>query len=83
MPITCLNTEFQLFTSCILISIEKHLELKELMEDQQRGARKKCSRTVDNLLIDRMVALDCDRRKRNLSVAWIDVRKAYDTVDHR
>ena len=38
---------------------------------------------LDNLLIDRMVALDCHRRKRNLSAEWVDVRKAYDTVDHR
>jgi len=30
-----------------------------------------------------MVALDCHQRKRNVSAAWIDVRKAYDTVDHR
>ena len=30
-----------------------------------------------------MVALDCHRRKRNLSATWIDVGKAYDTVDHR
>ena len=82
-PITCLNTVYKRFTSCILIAIEKHLELKQLMEGQQRGATKNCSGTVDNLLIDKMVALDCHRRKRNLSATWIDVRKAYDTVDHR
>ena len=53
------------------------------MESQQRRARRNCSGTVDNLIIDRMVALDCHRRERSLSAAWIDVRKAYDTVDHR
>ena len=37
---------------------------------------------MDNLLIDRAVMLDCHRGKRNLSMAWIDVRKAYDSVDH-
>ena len=35
---------------------------------------------MDNLLIDKAVMLDCHRGKRNLSVAWIDVRKA--SVDH-
>ena len=25
---------------------------------------------------------DAQRRKRNLSMAWIDVAKAYDSVDH-
>ena len=51
------------------------------MERAQRGARAGCSGTVDNLLIDRTVALDCYRRRRNLSMAWIDVKKAYDAVD--
>ena len=27
--------------------------------------------------------MDCHKCKRNLSVAWVDVRKAYDSVDHR
>ena len=48
----------------------------------QRGARAGCSGTIDNLLIDRTVTLDCHRRKRNLSMAWVDVKKAYDSVDH-
>ena len=38
--------------------------------------------TMDNLLIDREVMLDSQRGKRDLSMAWIDVRKAYDSVDH-
>ena len=42
------------------------------MEGAQRGARAGCSGTVDNLLIDRTVTLDCHRRRRNLS----------DSVDH-
>ena len=36
---------------------------------------------MDNLLIDRAEMLDCQRGKRNLSIAWIGVRKAYDFVD--
>ena len=52
------------------------------MEGQQGGARVGCSGTTDNLLIDRMVSLDCHRGKRNHSMALVDVRKAYDSVDH-
>ena len=32
--------------------------------------------TVDNLLIDRMVCQDRQDGKRNVSMAWVDVRKA-------
>ena len=37
---------------------------------------------MDNLLIDREVILDSQRGKRNLSMAWFEVCKAYDSVDH-
>ena len=43
----------------------------------------KCSGLVENLLIDRMVCQDSLRGKRNLSMGWVDVRKAFDTIDHR
>ena len=52
------------------------------MDGAQRGVRGGCGRTIDNLLIDRTVTLDCHRRKSNLSLAWIDVKIMYDLVDH-
>ena len=78
-PITCLNT---LRKSCLLGPANEHLETHGLMDGVQRGARAGCSRTIDNLLIDRTVTLDCHRRKSNLSLAWIDAKKMYDLVDH-
>ena len=81
-PITCLNTIYKWFTSCILKPMDEHLDRYKLMEIEQRGARTGCSGTMDNLLIDRAVTTDSQRGKRNLSVAWVDVKKAYDCVDH-
>ena len=81
-PITCLNNMYKWFTSCLLAPMDQHLEHYGLMEGQQRGAKSGCFGTMDNLLIDRAVMLDCQRGKRNLSMAWIDVRKAYESVDH-
>jgi len=52
------------------------------MESQQRGAKSECSGTMDNLLVDRMVLQDCVQGRRNISMAWIDVKKVYDSVDH-
>ena len=53
------------------------------MESQQRGAKSGCSGTDNNLLIDRMMIQNCVRGKRNISMAWIDVQKAYDSVDQK
>jgi len=80
--ITCLNTLYKWFTLCLLGPANKHLETHGLMDGAQRGARAGCSGTIDNLLFDGTVTLDYHRRKRNLSMAWIDVKKAYDSVDH-
>ena len=63
--------------------MNQHLDKYALIEGEQRGAKVGCSGTIDNLLIDRMVCEDSKRNKRNLSMAWIDVKKVYDSVDHK
>ena len=80
-PITCLNTSW--FTSYVLGPMDQHLKVYDRMEEQQRGTKAGCSGTTDNLLIDRTVTSHCHRQKRNLSVTWVDVSKAYDSVNHR
>ena len=69
-------------TACLLKPINDHLNEYDLMEGEQRDAKEQCSGTIDNLLIDRMVCQDCQRGRRNLSMGWIDARKAYDSLDH-
>ena len=76
------HTLYKWFTLCVLGPVNEYLDRYNLMEDQQQGAKAGRSGTTDNLLIDRMVTLDCHRRKRNMSVACIDVREAYDSIDH-
>ena len=61
---------------------DRHLDKYKVMEGAGRGARAGCSGTVDILLIDRTVTLDCHRGRRDLSMAWNDVKKTYDSVGH-
>ena len=82
-PITCLNNMYKWFTSCLQDPIDSHLTENELMENEQRDAKAKCSGTSDNLVLDRMVNMDCHRGHRNLGMAGVHVKKAYDTVDHK
>ena len=62
-PITCLNNIYKWFTSCLQTPMDNHLSEFDLMENGQRGARLGCNGTSDNLMIDRMVTLDCHRGK--------------------
>ena len=33
---------------------------------------------ITTIMIGKLVSQDCHRGKRNLSMAWVDVKKAYD-----
>ena len=75
-----LNNLYKWYTSCLLAQANQHIDTCGLIQREQRGATCNYSGTVDNLLIDRMVCEDVQRGKR--SMAWIDVAKADDSVDH-
>ena len=49
-PITCLNTQYKWFTLRLLRPMDLHLDKHRLLESEQRGARTKCSGTMDNLI---------------------------------
>ena len=55
-----------------------HLERNGLLTDEQKGSRG----TKDQLLVDKAILKNCRRRFTNLSMAWIDYKKAYDMVPH-
>ena len=51
-----------------------------VLPDEQKGCRKKSKGKKDQLLIDKVVLCEAKRKKRCLSVAWIDYKKTYDMV---
>ena len=63
---------YKWFISCLLAHMDQHVEHYGLMEGQQREVKPGCFGTMDNLLIDRAVILDCQRGKRNLSMHGMD-----------
>ena len=58
------------------------VERNGLFKDEQKGCRKGSRGTKDQLLIDKAILKNCRRRLTNLSMAWIDYKKAYDMVPH-
>ena len=49
---------------------------------EQKGCKKGSHGCKDQLLINKMILEHCRKAKRNLSIAWIDYRKAFDSVPH-
>ena len=81
-PITCLPIMWKLLTGIISERLYNYLEDTNTLPFQQKGGRRKCRGTKDQLLIDKMVMKNCKRRKTNLSMAWVDYKKAFDMVPH-
>ena len=52
------------------------------MTPEQRGGKKDCYGCKDQLMINNAILENCKKRKKNLSTAWIDYKKAFDSVPH-
>ena len=81
-PFTCFPLMGKLLTGVIAEEMYDYLEQEKLVPEEQKGCRSGSSGTKDQLLIDKTVLKDCNKRHANLSMAWIDHKKAYDFVPH-
>ena len=81
-PITCLNIVYKLWTSCMTIIMNIHCENNHIMHPTQKGCSHGQQGCVDHLLLTNLVYHQVRRNCRSLSVAWVDYRKAFDSVPH-
>ena len=82
-PITCLNTIYKVFTSTLQRRIVAAIQPIWETIYEQRGTKTGVAGVRENLLIDRSVCQDATYYKRNLSMAWVDYRKAFDSTSHQ
>ena len=54
----------------------------ECYQMSRKVAGKRSQGAKDQLLVDKAILKNCRRRMTNLSMAWIDYKKAYDMVPH-
>ena len=80
--IMCLPTTFKILMSVITDRPYNHLEKEAIMTPEQRGGNKDCYGCKDQLMINNTILENCKKRKMNLSAAWIDYKKAFDSVPH-
>ena len=81
-PITCLPLMWKSRTCVIADQIYAHLDQQKLLPEEQKGCRKGSRGTNDLLYIDRAVIKEVKSRNKNLALACIDYKKAYDMVPH-
>ena len=62
--------------------IYAHLDQEQLLPEEQKGCRKGSRGNNDLLYTDRAVIKEVKSINKNLAIAWIDYKKAYDMVPH-
>ena len=78
--ITCLPMMRKILTAQIREKIYYSLTSRRLFSDEQKGCRKGSSGTVELLYIDQRILNGSKTRRKNLAMARIDYKKAYDLV---
>ena len=81
-PATCLPLMSKLVTGVTADLIYAHLDQEKSLPEEQKGCRKGSRGTNDLLYIDRAVIKEDKSRNKDLVMAWIDYKKAYDMVPH-
>ena len=69
-------------TGIIAKRISTHSEELSLLPAEQKGCHPGSNGCKDQLMISKAMYEDCRRRNKNLSIAWIDYQKAFDSVPH-
>ena len=69
-------------TDILADKIYDYLEKAMTLPEEQKGCRRKQKGVTDLLFDDKMTLWEVQMRKKNLEVAWIDYKKAYDMVLH-
>ena len=81
-PITCLPTMYKILTSVITERTYRFLHENQILPTEQKGCKRGSYGCKEQLLINKMVIEDCKSRRKNLTTAWIDYKKAFDSVPH-
>lgn len=79
-PITCLSTTWKLLSGILADKIQDHMGSQ--MHNAQKGIGGGSRGSKHQLLIDQTVTKDSKGRRTNLAMAWIDYKKAYDSIPH-
>lgn len=81
-PITCLPTVYKILTACISHQVYSHCDRYNILAEQQKGCRKYSQGCKEQLLIDLVVMKQAYKTNRNIYTAYIDYRKAFDSIPH-
>jgi hypothetical protein len=81
-PIACENLMYKIYTGCLHVFLQDHCHRNEIVTDEQAGGKKGSWGCVEQLLINKVVQDEVTKYQRDLVCAWLDYKKAFDSVSH-
>ncbi|XP_044760856.1 uncharacterized protein LOC123318302 [Coccinella septempunctata] len=81
-PITCLSTVYKLLTGVLTRHIWRHVNKNNILAKEQGGCRGDTRGCKELLITDYVIAKQVKKKQRSISVAWVDYKKAFDSVPH-
>ncbi|KAL6120577.1 hypothetical protein NUSPORA_02671 [Nucleospora cyclopteri] len=78
-PITCMSNLYKLTTKCVTQVMQLGVKKRKLLAENQLGTVRKVQGAKEQALLN--LALNKEHGNQ-LKTAWIDVKKAYDSIDH-
>ena len=79
-PITCLSVICKIQTAIINNILRHHIFRNKIWLFEQLGTLEGTLMGQEAILFDRYIAKEVKLYRRNLTVAWTDVKKAYDSL---
>ncbi|KAK1939828.1 reverse transcriptase-like protein, partial [Babesia divergens] len=79
-PITCMSTLYKLTTRCITEVVKREVEARGLLTENQMGTKRQVQGAKEQALTNIVLNV---KHKHELYATWVDVKKAYDSVDHK
>lgn len=79
-PITCLPNMYKLISKVNTEILYEACELNNVISNNQMGARRRCLGAKQQALTNKYIN---ERNEHLLKTSWIDIRKAFDSVNHQ
>ena len=81
-PIICLTATYKLLTSILTERTYTFMENDKAFPLKQKGFKRGSYGCKDQLLMNKMLPEHFKSKHRNISMAWIDYRKVFNSVSH-